>query len=168
MHQPVVVKPAFQVRARVDPGRSMSLKVNKVAGLVAVSGVEEVLVTNLEQGGQRRVSGEVPPDARILLILAMHHSHGIPANKGFQPLFEFAVPGVGYFFMLGNGIQVGGGQRAGGGDAGFARPLAQCGNQLRALFMTLADHQVVESLYPLCYFFGKLRLNGKRDFSIHK
>ena len=60
--------------------------------------------------------------------------------------------------MLGNGIQVGGGQRAGGGDAGLARALPQGRDQLRALFRTFADDQVVESLNPLCYLFGKLRL----------
>ena len=168
VQQALVIKPAFEVGARINTRRSMSLKVDKVARLVAVGGVEEMLVAHFQQGGQRGIGREMAADARILFILAMHHGHRVPADKGFQPLLELAVTGVGYFLMLRDGVEVGGRQRAGGGDAGLACPLPQCGNQLCSLFMAFADHQVVECLNPLCYLVRKLRLRGYSDFGFHR
>ena len=85
-----------------------------------------------------------------------------------EPYLKLAVAGVGYFLVLWDGVEVGGSQRAGGGDAGLARPLPQCGNQFCSLFVAFADHQVVKCLDPLCYLVRKLRLRGYSDFGFHK
>jgi hypothetical protein len=111
-----------------------------------------MLVAHFQQSGQRRISREVAADARILLVLAMDHGHRIPTDERFQPLLELAVARVGHFIMLGNGIQVRGGKRHGGGDAGFARSLPEGGDQFGAVFGTFPNDQVVESLNPLRYF----------------
>src|ERR1700722_12045134 len=97
IQQPLVVKPAFQVGARIDSRGSMALEVDKITRLISVGGVEEMFVAYLEQGRQRRVGGKMATDPRIFLVLAMHHGHRIPADQGFEPLLDLAVPGVGYF-----------------------------------------------------------------------
>jgi len=123
VQQAVVIKPSFEISARIDTWGSVALKVDKVARLISIGGMEEMLVAHFQQGGQGGVGGEVATDPGILLILAMHHGHRVPADQGFQPQFELTIPWIGHFLMLGNGIQVGGGQRPRGGDAGLARAM---------------------------------------------
>ena len=65
------------------------------------------------------------------------------------------IAGIGHFLMLGNGIQVGSGQLARRVDAGLARALAQCRQQLGAMLGPLRDNDVVKGLDPLRYLFGK-------------
>ncbi len=60
-----------------------------------------MLVAYLQQGGQRGIGREMAADARVFFVLAMHHGHCVPADKGFQTLLKLAVTGVGYFQMLG-------------------------------------------------------------------
>src|SRR5271168_3222083 len=167
VQQTLIVKPAFQIGPGIDPRRGVALEVDKVARLVSVGGVKEMMVAHLEQGRVRGISREVTADAGILLVLAMHHGHGIPANKAFQPLFELAIARVGYFVMFGNGVPVGGCQCRGGRDARLARSLPQRRDQLRALLGAFAHNQVVERLNPLGYLFRKLRLGGNSEFRFH-
>ena len=75
-------EPAFQEGARVDAGRGVALEIDQVAGLVAVLGVEEMVEADFEQGGQRRVGGDVAADAGVVLVLPHHHGHGVPADAG--------------------------------------------------------------------------------------
>src|SRR6187402_3949547 len=51
----LLAEAAFEEGAGVDAGRSMTLEVDEVAGLLAVLRAEEVVEADLEQGRQRRV-----------------------------------------------------------------------------------------------------------------
>ena len=85
---------AFQEGAGVDAGRSMALEIDEIAGLVAVSGVEEMIEADFEQRGQRRIGRDVAADSGIFLVLPMHHRHGIPANQALDAALHRAVAGV--------------------------------------------------------------------------
>ena len=111
----------------------MALEIDEVARLVrsacrgAVLGAEEVVETDLEQGGERGIRGNVATDARIVLVLFVHHGHGIPADQRFNAALQLTIAGVRHLVVLGDGVQVGRGDVACGGHAGFARPGAQRG-----------------------------------------
>ena len=68
VQQALVIKPSFEVSARIDTWRSVALKVDKVARLISVGGVEEMLVAHFQQGGQRGVGGEMATDAASFLF----------------------------------------------------------------------------------------------------
>src|ERR1019366_5244753 len=53
---------AFEESAGINPGGSMALKVNQVAGLIAVAAVEEVIEADFEQSRERRIGGDVSTD----------------------------------------------------------------------------------------------------------
>src|ERR1035438_5214160 len=52
-------------------------------------------------------SGNVAADAVVVLVLADHHSHGIPADDALDAPLHGAVAGVGNFVFHANGIDVG-------------------------------------------------------------
>ncbi len=53
--QALLAEPAFEERPRVDPWGGMALKIDEIAGLVAIGGVEEVVESHFEQRRQRGV-----------------------------------------------------------------------------------------------------------------
>ena len=107
VQQVLVGQPAFEIGPRIHSGRCMPLEVDKVAGLIAVSRVEEMVITHFQQRGERGIGGEMAADAGIFLVLAMNHRHRVPADEALQPLLKSAVAGVRHFFMFRDGIQVG-------------------------------------------------------------
>ena len=49
-------------------------------------------------------------DAGVLLVLAVDHGHGVPADEGFDAALQRAVAGVGDFVFGADGVLVGGGE----------------------------------------------------------
>jgi len=82
----------------------VALEIDKVAGLVSVAGVEEVVEADFEDRGERLVGGDVATDAVVGLVLAGDHSHGIPANNALDAPFEGAVAGIRDFGLRGDGV----------------------------------------------------------------
>ncbi len=146
----------------------MALKVDEVARLVAIAGMEEVVETNLQQGRQRRVGRDVAADAGIFLVLPMHHGHGVPADQAFDAPFQIGIAGIGHFLVLRNGIQVWRDQLARRVDAGLARAAAQCRHQFGAMLGPLRDHDLVKGLDPLGHLFGKACLGWHCLFCAHR
>src|SRR5271156_2532204 len=69
MQQPLIVEPPQQVGPRINTRRSVPLEINEIARLIAIRSVEKVIESHFKQRGQRRVSGKMSADPRILLVL---------------------------------------------------------------------------------------------------
>ena len=110
--------------------------------------MEEVIEADLKQGGLRGVGGDVSADAGVLLVLPVHHRHGVPAEQGFNALLQLAVAGVGNLFIDGDGVAVGSGELAGVGDAQRAGAVAQCGQKLGTLLAAFSGN-IVKGFKPL-------------------
>ena len=97
---------AFEEGARVDAGRSVALEVYDIAGLVAIGGVEEMIESDLEQGSQGGIGGNMAADAGVVLVLVHHHGHGIPADQALDAALHGAVAWIGDLIFGTNGIDV--------------------------------------------------------------
>ncbi len=159
---------AFKECAGIDAGRCMALKIDQVAGLVAVTAVEEMIEAHFEQGGQRGIGRDVAADAVIVLVLVGHHRHGVPAGQAFDAPLEGAIAGVGNLAIRGNGVDVVGG----GADGNFHAVIAGAFHQLIEKEVDPVGSRffsnLVESLEPFRSFsrveigraFGELLVHG--------
>ena len=68
-------QPSFQVRPRIDSGRSMALEIHEVARLASIIGMEEMVVTDLFQRRQRRECRDVPADPAESYLFARTTMH---------------------------------------------------------------------------------------------
>ena len=82
---------ALKIRARIDAGRGMALEIDHVSRLFAIAGMEEMIETDLEQSGQRRVGGNVAADAMVVLVLMRYHGHRVPTGEALDTAFERAI-----------------------------------------------------------------------------
>src|SRR5688500_87680 len=98
----------LDVSSCVHAGRGVSLVVNEIAGLIAVGGVEEVVLTYLYQGRQGGIGRDVSADIFVVLVRSNNHRESVPANVVFDGSLNLAVSGVRKFFIDGNGVDVGG------------------------------------------------------------
>ncbi len=94
-------------------------------------------------------------DAGVVLVLLVHHRHGVPADERFDATLELAIAGVGDLVVVGDGVEVGRGDVAGGGHAGLAGAGAEGGKDGGALFPVVGD-DLVEGLDPLCDLCGQV------------
>jgi hypothetical protein len=101
---------SFKERPRIHSGRGVALEVDEVAGLIAVLAVEEVVVANLGERGERGIGGNMAADAGIVFVGADHHGHGVPAIEAFDAALNFAVARIGHLFLYRDGIDVGRGE----------------------------------------------------------
>src|SRR5260370_40789213 len=76
-----IVEPTFHVRAGVDAGRSVALKVNLIAAAGRIGASEEVVEADFVKSCGRGVSGDVSADAVVVLIGPDDHRHRVPANE---------------------------------------------------------------------------------------
>ena len=165
--QALLAEPAFEERPRVDAGGGMALKIDEIARPIAIGGVEEVVESHFEQRRQRGVGRNVAADTRILLVLAMHHGHGIPADQALDATLEAAIARVGRFFFHRYGIEVGRIQLDGDIHARLSGPPGKGFEKLRPTAGACLVHYLVKSLNPLGNFLGiRIYRNGK--FLMHE
>ena len=107
-------------------------------------------------------------DARILLVLPVHHRHRVPADQALDPPLQIRIARVRHFLVLGNGVQVRSDQLARGVDAGLARPAAKRGQELGTMLSALGDHDLVKGLDPLGHFLRKACLDWHCLFCAHR
>ena len=161
--QAASVETSLEKRAPVNSRRGVSLEVDEVARLLAllarVGSAEEMVEAHLQQRGLRGIRGDVTTDARIVLVLLVHHRHRIPANQRLDAALQFAVAGVRHLIVLGNSVQEGSDDVAGRGYTCFARAGTQRRQQHSALFPILCD-DLVKGLDPLGDLRGHILLDG--------
>ncbi len=146
--QMLLVQTAFQKRAGVYTGRGVALEVDKIAGLIAVTSVEEMVVADFGQRGERRVGGDMAADAAVVLIGAHHHGHGVPADQALDPPLDGPVARVGNFFVHRNGVDIRGLQdvrRLNPVESGaLGKAVKQVGDAVRPSLL----HDAVQSFQP--------------------
>ena len=147
-------EPAFQEGARVDARRGVALKVDQVAGLLAIAGVEEMVEAHFQQGGQRGIGGNVAADAVVVLVLPDHHGHGVPADEALDAALHGAVAGIGHFVLDPDGVDVRRIQVNGEFGAAGARVRRQLFQQVSGAVRTAIVDHLVERLQPLLRFLG--------------
>ena len=65
----VLCKAPLQIGAGVNAGRSVPLKIDQIAGLLAVAAMKEVIETDFEQCRERGISGDMPAYTFVVFVL---------------------------------------------------------------------------------------------------
>src|ERR1019366_6480341 len=65
-----------------------------------------VVERHLEQRRQGRVSRNVAADAGVVLVLAHHHGHRVPADEAFDAALHGAIARIGDLVFGANGVDV--------------------------------------------------------------
>ena len=168
--QVVVIQSPQQVAPRIHARRRMPLVVDQVPRLLApivrkVLRAKEVVVPHLLQRRLRRVRRNVSANSRVLLVLPMHHRHGIPPDQRLDPLLQLAVAGVRDLVVFRNCVAERRRKLIRHRDPRLAPALPQRLQQLRGVLPLLRNH-VVERLNPLRHLGREVRLRG--NFSLHR
>ena len=144
---------AFQKCTRINSRRRVALKVNEIARLVAVAGMEKMVEPNFQQGSQRRIGRDVATDSGVLFILPMDHRHGIPTNQALEPTLDLAVTRVGNLVLNPNGVGIRSVVLDGEDfDVRVASMLGECLKQCRSVAGAVLADYLVESFNPLSNF----------------
>ena len=98
--------PAQQVRPRIHARRSVTLEVNEIPRLIAVSAAKEMVESDFEQRGQRRVGRDMAANPCVRFVLAMHHRHRVPAGQALQAPLQLAVARIWHLLFDRNGIDI--------------------------------------------------------------
>ena len=149
IRQMLSCQPSFEKRSRVYARRRVALKVNTIARLLAVTGVEKVIEPDFKKRGDGCVRGDVPADAVIELVLPRHHSHGIPTREGLDAALERAVPWIWHFLFRWNGVDVRRVVLDGQLHAHVARPLRQALQKKGGAVGSGLFHYLIHRLQPL-------------------
>ena len=162
------VEPPFDKCARINAGRSVTLKIDEVAGQfstvrAAVRPVEKMIESDFSQRGERRISRQVAANIRVVFIGAHHHRGGVPADQAFDAALDLPVARIGDLIFRRDGIDVGSipAQRGLHAKVGrvFHEPLEQVAGPVGP---GLID-DFVERLHPLGGFLW-IEIVGSLDF----
>ena len=93
-------------------------------------------------------------DARIFLVLAMHHGHGVPANEALDAPLESAVARVRNFLGDGDRVEIRRIQLDGHIHARLSSPPGKSFEQLRPAARPFLVHDLVKCLNPFSDFLG--------------
>ena len=142
-------QPALEERARVDPGRGVTLVEDLVAAAALVLALEEVVEADLVQGRRRGVRGEVTADAGELVVGAQDHRHRVPADQPPDAALHLLVAGERRFLLRADGVDVAGlGQRR-QADLELARPLEQLVDDESGACLAFLGDDLVERRHPV-------------------
>ena len=116
----LLLEPALEERAGVDPGRRMALDVDEVPAVLRGRGVPEMVEPDLVQGGGGGEARDVAPELGALPVRLHHHRHRVPAHQRADAPFDRRVAGGVALPRLRYGVEVGGVGRVGEVRAGAA------------------------------------------------
>ena len=103
---------AQQERPGIDARRGVALEKDLVGRLAALFAVEEVVEGHFVQRGGRGEGGDVPADARALLVRPHDHRHRVPADDALDAPLDLAIAGIGRLLVDGDRVDVGRGGHA--------------------------------------------------------
>ena len=162
VQQPLLVEASFQIRARVDTGRGVSLHEHHVTGVLLGGGAPDVIETHFIQGRGGGVAREVAAVLGRSAIGLQHHRQRVPADVGLDTPLERAIARVLRLAPGGNAVDVGGVGLERQVGAAAARvvdqPLEQ---EVRALRSVSLEHRI-DRFEPFP------RLNGIEVFQLRR
>src|SRR5581483_8119928 len=126
----------------------MALEIHKIARLLAVPGMEEMVVAHLRQGRERCIGRNVAADTAIVFVGAYHHRHGVPPDQALNAPLDHPIAGIRDFLFHRNGIDIGSAQRGGRLDAIESGPVGETCQQVRGSFRPALLHDSVQSFQP--------------------
>ena len=145
---------AFEKRARINAGRSMSLEINRVALELVGASAEKMVEADFKQRRGGGVRGNVAADAVVDAVGANHHRQRVPANQALDAPLDFLIAWEDGLLFMGNGIQIrsvcGEGKRDAEGLSVAAKPVQQSDRG----FLPFFAYDLVEGFYPFLYFLG--------------
>ena len=139
---------AFQERSRVNAGRSMPLKVNKIAAKFVRARAEKMIESDLKESCRRGVRRYVSADTRFGVVAAHDHRHRVPADDTFDLALKVTVAGIERLFALGDRIDI---RRIDGKrerDAGFLGADLQLVKDLPGLFQGPVFEDIIQGAQP--------------------
>ena len=126
----------------------MALEIDQVARLVAVARVEKVVESDFQKSRQRRVGGDVAADARVVLVLADHHGHGVPADQALDAALHGAVARVRNLILGTDRVHIGGVELDRQFRAADARALGQLVQQVGGTVRTGFVDDLIQGFHP--------------------
>ncbi len=147
--QVLVIQTAFQERSSVLAGRSMALEIHKIAGLIGVPCMEEMVVADLGQRGKRGIGRDVAADAGVVFIGSYHHGHSVPADQALDAPFHRAVARVRHFFIHRNGVDVGRFEPIGSLRAVESRAVDEAAEEVCRAIRSSLFNDAIERFKPL-------------------
>ncbi len=139
-------QPTFEKRPRVNAGRSVALKINRVAREIFGPPPEEMIKRHLVKRRRRSVRRNVPAHVRGMVRLH-DHRHRVPAHQAFQADFGLPVAGILRLLRDRDGIRVRGIEAARQFVLVGAQTVSELFQQLRRALRPLAgDGQVKDRL----------------------
>ena len=95
---------AFQIRAGVDAGGTVSLKEHKITQSAVLVSSEEIVKAHIIQGGAGAKARNVSAQALVVIIPTHHHRQSVPARERANTTLHEQIPGHGLLFRNRDGI----------------------------------------------------------------
>ena len=165
MGQLLLAEPALDKGAGVDAGRAMALEVDQVGAAGRLRAAEEPVETNLVQGRDRGVGGDVSAQPLVALVGPGNHGHGVPAHEGGDVAGEEGLLGGNRLGVLGqDGVAVGSENPGRGGHAPAAGAVSEEAQQMVGLVAAFGLDDAVQRGKPVAGFgrigIGVVRAHG--------
>ena len=110
---------------------------------------EEMVEAHLEEGGGRRVGGNVAPDTVFLAVGSDHHGHGVPPDDALDSALDLAAARKGGLLVQWNRVDVGRVRREVRLHPVAVRPHVQVPEQVADALRPLFLVHVVQGVDPL-------------------
>ena len=127
VHQLIVAEAALEIRAGINAGRAMTLKIDQVAAVRFVAGMPKMHEPGVVKRRRRLEARNVSAKLGGLLVRLDHHRRRVPADVAADVLLELAVARMGRLGFRRNRVDI---SRVGGE------------RQLRALTTSGGDNRI--------------------------
>ena len=154
IHELLVRQPAFEERAGVDAGRTVSLKEHDIAFVAVIAAAEEVVIGHFVERGGRSEGRDMTANAVFDTIGAHHHGHGVPAHQALDTALDLTAAGVRHLLVGVDGVDV---RRVGREREANARLLSmdtKFAKQATHASSATVLHHVVQRIKPFPGFEG--------------
>ena len=150
----VLSQPALEVGAGIVAGGGMPLEEDLISTARVVLAAEEVVEAHLVEGCHTRVGGDVAAHGDALLLSAVDHYRGVPAQDAAVAALHLFIPGELRFLVHRDGVDV-----VSGGDHRYADGLGagaleQTADDVFGTLSAVGLDELVEGFQPFLCLFG--------------
>ena len=145
----VLAEPTLEERAGIDARGGVTLEEDLVAPARVVLATEEVVEADLVERRDRRVGGDVPPDADAGTLRARHYDGGVPADPRTVLALERLVTGEVRLVVHADRVDVRRRELLRHRHGTLARPLEQAQQDVPGARAAAVVDEAVQGLDPL-------------------
>ena len=106
LEHPVLVEPAFEEGAGVEPGRGVALIVDQVAAMRVGRRMPDVHHADVVERGRRLEAGDMATQFGGDLVGAQHGRHRVPADQATDAVLDRPAAGVARLLIGADRVQV--------------------------------------------------------------